>query len=122
MRGEGEQRGISLLARTGREQAYCPSAFPQLLIPLLQMHQPAALHRISVGIPATLEHSSHPASSGAERAQSVAETTQAFITFMDALKLKLRAKDQLHPLLGDLMGAYGKAGGAAEGRGKLVGW
>ena len=59
---------------------------------------------------------------GTKRAQSVAETTQAFITFMDALKLKLRAKDQLHPLLGDLMGAYGKAGGAGEGRGKLVGW
>ena len=86
------------------------------------MHHPAALHRISVGIPATLEHNSHAATSGNERAQSVAETTQAFITFMDALKLKLRAKDQLHPLLGDLMGAYGKAGGAGEGRGKLVGW
>ncbi|PWO00960.1 ESCRT-1 complex, Vps28 subunit [Tilletiopsis washingtonensis] len=87
-----------------------------------KMHHPAALHRISVGIPATLEHNSHAATSGNERAQSVAETTQAFITFMDALKLKLRAKDQLHPLLGDLMGAYGKAGGAGEGRGKLVGW
>lgn len=36
-------------------------------------------------------------------AAKVAETVQNFITLMDALKLSFRAKDQLHPLLGDLM-------------------
>lgn len=36
-------------------------------------------------------------------ASKVAETVQNFITLMDALKLSFRAKDQLHPLLSDLM-------------------
>jgi hypothetical protein len=54
----------------------------------------------------------------------VAETTQSFITFMDALKLRLRAKDQLHPLLQELMTGYSRFKASAEwqGRGKIVQW
>jgi len=43
---------------------------------------------------------------------------------MDALKLRLRAKDQLHPLLQELMTGYGKFKASAEweGRSKIVQW
>ncbi|GAA6010987.1 hypothetical protein JCM11491_005898 [Sporobolomyces phaffii] len=88
----------------------------------------AAAHRLNVGVPATVEHSSgEEGSSGSgngEHSKWVAETTQNFITFMDALKLKLRAKDQLHPLLTDLMSGYTrfKASSEWEGRPKILHW
>ncbi|KAK2466579.1 hypothetical protein APHAL10511_001441 [Amanita phalloides] len=85
------------------------------------MDHPAALQRIRVGVPATVEHSSE---AGPETAKWVAETTQSFITFMDALKLRMRAKDQLHPLLQDLLTGYARFKGSKdwEGRSKMVGW
>jgi len=86
-----------------------------------QMDHPAALHRIKVGVPATVEHSSE---AGPETGKWVAETTQSFITFMDALKLRLRAKDQLHPILQELVTGYARFKGSKdwEGRSKMVGW
>ena len=86
-----------------------------------QMDHPAALHRIKVGVPATIEHSSE---AGPETGKWVAETTQSFITFMDALKLRLRAKDQLHPILQELVTGYARFKGSKdwEGRSKMVGW
>ena len=42
---------------------------------LLQMDHPAALHRLRVGVPATVEHASEQGG-GTETAQAVAETTQ----------------------------------------------
>ncbi|KAF9649971.1 vacuolar protein sorting-associated protein 28 [Thelephora ganbajun] len=88
---------------------------------LYQMDHPAALHRIKVGVPATVEHSSE---AGPETGKWVAETTQSFITFMDALKLRLRAKDQLHPILQELVTGYARFKGSKdwEGRSKMVGW
>ena len=85
------------------------------------MEHPAALQRIRVGVPATVEHSSE---AGAETSKWVAETTQAFITFMDALKLKLRAKDELHPTLQELMTGYAKFKNSKqwEGRQRMVTW
>ena len=49
---------------------------------------------------------------------------QSFITFMDALKLRLRAKDQLHPILQELMTGYARFKGSKdwEGRSKMVSW
>ena len=49
---------------------------------------------------------------------------QNFITFMDALKLRLRAKDQLHPILQDLVTGYARFKGSKdwEGRSQMVGW
>ncbi|CAE6526146.1 unnamed protein product [Rhizoctonia solani] len=87
------------------------------------MDHPAALHRVQVGVPATIEHSSEQQGS-AEGAKWVAETTQSFITFMDALNLRLRAKDQLHPRLQELMTGYARFKDSAkwEGRGKIVSW
>ncbi|CAK5274278.1 unnamed protein product [Mycena citricolor] len=89
-----------------------------------RMDNPAALHRIKVGVPATVEHSSE---AGPETGKWVAETTQArfsFITFMDALKLRMRAKDQLHPILQDLVTGYARFKGSKdwEGRSRMVGW
>ena len=90
------------------------------------MDHPAAAHRLALGIPATIEHGGNettgPASQGVG-AQIVAETTQNFITLMDALKLQMRAKDQLHPLLSDVLSAYTKAGTTSgESREKLLEW
>lgn len=47
------------------------------------------------------------------RAESVivAETVQAFITTMDALRLNQRAVDEVHPLVSDLMSALNKVHG-----------
>lgn len=90
-----------------------------------QMDHPAALHRLLLGVPATIEHASEPSDgAGAETGKWVAETTQSFITFMDALKLNLRAKDQLHPFLTELMSGYTRFRGSGEweGRGKILGW
>ncbi|GLB34497.1 putative component of the ESCRT-I complex (endosomal sorting complex required for transport I), a regulator of vesicular trafficking process [Lyophyllum shimeji] len=86
-----------------------------------RMDHPAALHRLKVGVPATVEHSTE---AGPETGKWVAETTQSFITFMDALKLRLRAKDQLHPILQDLVTGYARFKGSKdwEGRSRMVGW
>lgn len=85
------------------------------------MDCPAALHRLQVGVPATVEHSSE---AGPETGKWIAETTQSFITFMDALKLRMRAKDQLHPILQELVTGYARFKGSKdwEGRSKLVAW
>lgn len=91
------------------------------------MDHPAAAHRLALGVPATVEHAragapSQSAASGAS-AYAVATTTQHFITLMDALKLKMRAKDQLHPLLSDLLGEYTQVeGDAVYLRQKLLDW
>ncbi|EJF64360.1 vacuolar protein sorting-associated protein 28 [Dichomitus squalens LYAD-421 SS1] len=86
-----------------------------------RMDHPAALYRIQVGVPATVEHSSE---AGPETSKWVAETTQWFITFADALKLGMRAKDQLHPHLQELVTSYARFKGSKdwEGRSKMVGW
>jgi hypothetical protein len=44
------------------------------------MDHPAALHRLSVGVPATVEHSAEAAEGGAETGKWVAETTQVRFT------------------------------------------
>ena len=52
------------------------------------------------------------------------DSPQSFITFMDALKLNLRAKDQLHPFLTELMSGYSRFKGSQEweGRAKILHW
>ncbi|EKM81536.1 hypothetical protein AGABI1DRAFT_111828 [Agaricus bisporus var. burnettii JB137-S8] len=86
-----------------------------------RMDNPAALHRIQVGVPATVEHSTE---AGPETAKQVAEATQIFITFMDALRLNLRTKEELHPLLRDLVTSCSKFKGHkdSEGRSRMVSW
>lgn len=49
---------------------------------------------------------------------------QIFITFMDALRLNLRTKEELHPLLRDLVTSCSKFKGHkdSEGRSRMVSW
>ncbi|KJA22744.1 hypothetical protein HYPSUDRAFT_66750 [Hypholoma sublateritium FD-334 SS-4] len=86
-----------------------------------RMDHPAALHRIKVGVPATVEHSSE---AGPETGKWIAETTESFITFMDGLKLRMKAKDQLHPMLQELVTLYARFKGSKdwEGRSRMVSW
>ncbi|CAK7265451.1 Vacuolar protein-sorting-associated protein 28 [Sporothrix epigloea] len=60
---------------------------------------------------------------GAPSGALILEATQDFITFLDALRLGLLAKDQLHPLLTDVIHAVNKVTDRDfENRGKIVQW
>lgn len=53
----------------------------------------------------------------------ILEATQDFITFLDAVKLGLLSKDQLHPLLSDVIQSVNKVTDKDfENRGKIVQW
>lgn len=102
----------------------------------------SATYRLKVGVPATVEHGGnhHHISSPSEpvndpvNARHIAETvevpmlmamllTKKFITFMDALKLSYKSKDQLHPHLSGLMGSLNTSMSKDfEGRAKIVQW
>lgn len=91
------------------------------------MEVPRATERIRIGLPSTVTAPSHAApTSGASSGPSgtlILEATQDFITFLDALKLGLLAKDQLHPLLSDVIQSVNKVTDSDfEGRGKIVQW
>lgn len=116
------------------------------------MNYVRATQRLNIGVPATVEHSVEtsavfkaiseapltgsgtPASNNGANgggsgglkgasARAVAEATGNFITTMDGLKLNFRAKDQLHPLLSELITSVNKVtNNEFEGRGKLVQW
>jgi len=64
-----------------------------------------------------------PATGGATSGTLILEATQDFITFLDALKLGLLAKDQLHPLLTDVIQSVNRVTTREfENRGKIVQW
>jgi ESCRT-I complex subunit VPS28 len=93
------------------------------------MEVPRATERIRIGLPSTIvatpSHttSQGPATSSNPLGTLIVEATQDFITFLDALKLGLLAKDQLHPLLSDVIQSVNKVTeGDFEGRGKIVQW
>lgn len=121
--------------------------FPERLATTYNLHSPLAIKRLQIGIPVTMEHlgtqlesSSHPTQNTASAttkasARLVAEVTGNFITCMDALKLNYRTKDQLHPLLSDLVVSLNdlvttndsndeNSGKAVEflGKSKLISW
>jgi ESCRT-I complex subunit VPS28 len=105
---------------------------------------PRATERIRVGMPSTAVHASAgsmlssgggPASGAGSGAGGmgggvggvggalILEATQDFITFLDALRLGLLAKDQLHPLLTDVIQSVNKVTDRDfENRGKIVQW
>ncbi|KAI6250847.1 Vacuolar protein sorting-associated protein 28 [Erysiphe necator] len=87
---------------------------------------PRATERIRIGLPSTVTatsiNTSNSQSSNINGAL-ILEATQDFITFLDALKLGLLAKDQLHPLLSDVIQSVNKVTNKDfEGRGKIVKW
>ncbi|CAI4053393.1 hypothetical protein SKDZ_16G2060 [Saccharomyces kudriavzevii ZP591] len=93
-----------------------------------------AITRLERGIPITAEHAistSIPTPSGEQgssndrkfNAKNVAEATGNFITVMDALKLNYNAKDQLHPLLAELLLSINRVTrDDFENRSKLIDW
>ncbi|GAB2301134.1 hypothetical protein Dimus_035167 [Dionaea muscipula] len=69
-----------------------------------KMDCPAALNRLVVsGVPATVEHRAAASASSTASAANVAECVQYFITAMDALKLEMKAVDEIYPILSDLL-------------------
>ena len=93
------------------------------------LNAPQATSRIEIGVPATVEHAISVSNTGSSstatktNTRAVAEATGNFITMMDALKLNYKAKDQLHPLLSDLMTSVNKVSSKDfESRGKLIEW
>lgn len=95
------------------------------------MEVPRATERIRIGLPSTITTASsmNPAptnnnnNKGNTNGTLILEATQDFITFLDALKLGLLAKDQLHPLLSDVIQSVNKVTDRDfEGRGKIVQW
>ncbi|CCD25110.1 ESCRT-I subunit protein VPS28 NDAI_0E02930 [Naumovozyma dairenensis CBS 421] len=99
-----------------------------------------AITRLERGIPVTVEHAieedvEEDESSETQGGQNtnrkkgkftgknVAEATGNFITVMDALKLNYRAKDQLHPLLAELLLSINRVTNVDfEHRKKLIEW
>lgn len=64
-----------------------------------------------------------PTAGGGTSGTLILEATQDFITFLDALRLGLLAKDQLHPLLTDVIQSVNKVTDRDfESRGKIVQW
>ncbi|MCJ1372687.1 Vacuolar protein-sorting-associated protein 28 [Loxospora ochrophaea] len=104
---------------------------------------PRATERLRTGLPATALSTptpstphphSHPPSSTSHHPPpaaphptpaSILLATENFITFLDALKLSYRSKDQLHPLLSEVITSVNAVTAGArdfEGRGKIVAW
>lgn len=99
-----------------------------LLIRSLQLEVPRATERLRVGMPSTAVTAStgaaqQSASTNNKSGTLILEATQDFITFLDALRLGLLAKDQLHPLLTDVIQSVNKVTDRDfENRGKIVQW
>lgn len=98
----------------------------------IQLEVPRATERIRVGMPSTamaasqgtVQTTMNPTSGGGGTSGTlILEATQDFITFLDALRLGLLAKDQLHPLLTDVIQSVNKVTDRDfESRGKIVQW
>jgi ESCRT-I complex subunit VPS28 len=94
------------------------------------MDHARATSRLKIGVPATVEQAVEPKLAQVPgsilsglSAKAVAEATGNFITTMDGLKLNFKAKDQLHPLLSELMTSLNKVTNSDfEGRAKIVQW
>lgn len=97
---------------------------------LPQLEVPRATERIRVGMPSTTVTASSssappqaPAPGSTTSGALILEATQEFITFLDAVKLGLLSKDQLHPLLSDVIQSVNKVTDRDfENRGKIVQW
>lgn len=95
----------------------------------LKIEAPRATERLRVGMPSTTMNASSSAPAPAPAAANntsgvlILEATQEFITFLDAVKLGLLSKDQLHPLLSDVIQSVNKVTDKDfENRGKIVQW
>lgn len=97
-----------------------------------QLEVPRATERIRVGMSSSVltpssrpvqNNPKTPSGGGGTSGTLILEATQDFITFLDALRLGLLAKDQLHPLLTDVIQSVNKVTDRDfENRGKIVQW
>ena len=98
------------------------------ILTAIQLEVPRATERLRVGMPSTAVTASAgsaptPSTGGNTSGALILEATQDFITFLDALRLGLLAKDQLHPLLTDVIQSVNKVTDRDfENRGKIVQW
>ncbi|KAK3187145.1 Vacuolar protein-sorting-associated protein 28 [Lecanicillium sp. MT-2017a] len=92
---------------------------------------PRATERLRSGVSITIEQpggaAAAPAPSAAPTSSTngvlILEATQEFITFLDAVKLGFLSKDQLHPLLSDVIQSVNKVTDKDfDNRGKIVQW
>eukprot|EP00128_Syssomonas_multiformis_P003014 Colp12_sorted_trinity150504_noHs@11820 len=89
------------------------------------MNCPAAVSRLTIGVPATIEHGGLGEAEAKKNAKYAAECTQHFISLMDSLKLNMYAVDQIHPYLNDLMESMNKLSSLPptfEGKVKVKEW
>ncbi len=63
----------------------------------------AALSRVRAGVPASVAHGDAAADERRNRALNVLDTGERFITAMDALKLNMRAVDELFPSVNEIL-------------------
>lgn len=80
--------------------------FPDLTLfcSSLSLNCKAAINRLRLGVPATTLHGGHePPTASSSSSSLVFRAAQSYITVLDALKLGMRAVDQLVPLLSDIM-------------------
>ncbi|KAI1321439.1 hypothetical protein EDD11_005130 [Mortierella claussenii] len=89
---------------------------------------PAAVKRIRIGVPATVEFGDGGTSdepNGHRTAKYVAETVQSYITVVDLLRLGRTAVDEIHPNLAELMQSLNNVRSLPadfEGRAKVREW
>ncbi|KAI1131260.1 ESCRT-1 complex, Vps28 subunit [Nemania abortiva] len=90
---------------------------------------PRATERLKVGMPSTAITASTgtapqlAAATDNKSGQLISKATEDFITFLDAIRLGLLARDQLHPLLTDIIQSANKVTDQDfENRGKIIQW
>ncbi len=77
----------------------------------------------STAVTASSSAATTQAAAGSAGGITILEATQDFITFLDALRLGMLAKDQLHPLLTEVIQSVNKVSDRDfENRGKIVQW
>ncbi|RCI07969.1 hypothetical protein L249_7873 [Ophiocordyceps polyrhachis-furcata BCC 54312] len=98
-------------------------------LPSKMIEASRATERLRVGMPSTTVTASSsaapPPASSANNTSGVLilEATQEFITFLDAVKLGMLSKDQLHPLLSDVIQSVNRVTDQDfDSRGKIVQW
>lgn len=115
------------------------SNFLALFTSKFNINCPQAVNRLLSGVPSTIDHLAISTSGGGAAANAatanatattranarlIAEITGNFITCMDAVKLNYKTRDQLHPLLSDLVVNLNEFNETIEfnGKSKLINW
>lgn len=87
------------------------------------MEVPRATERIRIGLPSTVVAAPSTNSAPKLNGESIVDATSDFITFLDALRMNLTAKDELHPLLTDVIQSVNKVTNQDfDSRSKIVQW